>query len=211
MKMKNQMLSAVDPSLHNELRNLFSQYPFAEMSAAYARENGCAGITFEDGSIYILPSDDAEELLMIYLHESAHCALLRHGAPGWHLHNDYFVRQCRELQARFGVTGGAWHSYDQQDAHVKTSKADSVRRAACVAHAVDYDPTQRAAMHAAEAVGAERRHLFRYATVVGGSCVALIVGISLPFGACFNAIDGDTMKLAAGAALVNWIWFSMRG
>lgn len=213
--MQNQMLSIIpDPAKQAELRSLFAQYPFQEMSKQFARAENCGGITFDDGSIYILPAGNTEWLLQVYLHEVAHAALIRSGHPKWHLHCDDFVKLARGMQARFGVAHAANHAYDQQDAIVKTSAKQARVTAHAAAMAIQFDPTQRA-MHAAiDAVRYERGHNWRYVLIVGGAAILSMVIFTQPVGQWWNALmtmlDGDAVKLVGGAGLVAWLWWNLR-
>lgn len=209
--MKNQMLSACPNHLRGELQGLFARFPFEEMPIEYHRATGLHGVTFEDGSIGLLPAEP-EIMLAMFLHEVAHASLLCAGHPDGLAHGNDFVRICRELQVRFGVASSAWHSYDQQDAVIKTTAQHSAMRAAGAALAVEYDPTQRALHAAGAAMAAEHRHTMRYVLIMGGGCIAFIAGIAAPWGAWFaSALNSDMLKLAAGGAIAAWIYFSTRG
>ena len=211
--MKTKMLSACPEHLHDELRALFAQYPFDVMNPQYARENACIGGTTSCGDIYILTLESDALTLAVYLHEVAHNSLLRQGHPRWFEHNYDFVRLCRELQVRFGVSEYADHGYDQQNAAVKTTARHATLAARATALAVDYDPTQRAAYFAYQAVQADHRHAWRYALVMISLAASVIAGIACPWAQWFDALSSmhsDTLTLVSAAALCCWIWFSTR-
>ena len=211
--MKTKMLSACPEHLRDELRALFAQHPFDVMSTQYAQKNNAAGITFADGSIYISNDYDPDFTLAVYLHECAHAALIRAGHPRSIEHNADFSRICSELSMRFGVSRFVDHNYDQQDAAVKTTARHASLAARATALAVDYDPTQRAAHFAYEAVQADHRHAWRYALVMISLAAAVIVGIAAPWAQWFDALSSmhsDALTLGSGAALVCWLWFSTR-
>lgn len=151
--MKEKMLSVVTtPPLRAALARLFREYPFKEMSASFARENNCDGICFEDESIYILPSTNCKWMLSTYLHEVAHCALIRSGHSNRLQHGEDFVLIARALQCKFGVVGFVDHNYDSQDAGIRRTQHESDVRALRM-NLTDYCPTA----HAIELANEERQ------------------------------------------------------
>lgn len=210
--MKTAMLSAVtDQVLKNELRALFLDYPFEEMSAEYSIQENCNGICFADCSIYILPSKKPQYLLSVYLHEVAHATLIRAGHPHSFDHGYDFSQICRELQLRFGVSEQAWHEYDQSDSPLKTTHKESVMRARQAAMQIAYDPTLRALHLADEAKGYEWRHGLHRLIVILAPVGLVYAALFADWSKIFGSLSRSDVILCSGLALAGWLWFSLRG
>lgn len=209
--MKAAMLEAAPANRKGELKRLFTEYPLNEMSREYAVRNNCGGITLEDSSVYVCLTSDARWNLHVYLHEIAHAALIRAGHPYGFDHGDDFVRNCRELQMRFGVAEYADHNYDQQDAVIKRPADYTSKAAIAAALAIEYDPTSRAVHAAMSAVQSDSRRIYNVIGIgllIAGSVFAAIV---IDFKAIFTMFNSDLVPLIGGAALAGWIWLSSRG
>jgi hypothetical protein len=209
--MKSAMLSAVDESRHQELCVLFSQYPFGEMNRKFANEQNINGITLSNGFIYVLPHSDPRVMLMIFLHEVAHVTLLRAGYKNWDCHDDAFVRIARELQARFAVTGHAWHDYDQQDAVFKTTAEHARKVAYAASMATDYDPTGSAIHSAMLAVQTDRRRQFQWLAVFLSFMAIAFASVTIDWSSVLAALDRRDLILFSGAGVCVWLWWNFRG
>ena len=211
--MKNQLRRACPPHIQHELEALFRQCPFQEMCSDYARQNNCVGITFDDASIYLLHQDSAKDLLMVYLHECAHALLIRAGHQRWSEHNGKFCTLWREREVRFEVSSRVWdHEYDQQDARVKMTMADTRLHAAHAANAQTYNPFARAERLADDANASMMREAWRLLSLASISLLLLIAwskkNSNRP--AIDPLINGQLAPLVGGVGAVATIYFFMR-